>query len=135
MAWFVMARVFFAGAVVWSAALLRPVHGELIVNAFFGAAFAAAVIAVEMRLRETSVSESDDRDERTTLLPVRTQLVDALQDAAVVVEQSLVDLQRGCGAERWRDRLSRPQQQCSPEPLARERGPGDRGPVQAGAAS
>ena len=56
MTWFVMARVLFAVAVVWSAALLQPVHEERLVNVLFGAVFAGAVIAVEMRLRETSVS-------------------------------------------------------------------------------
>lgn len=56
MAWFVMARVLFVVAVVWSAALLQPVHEERLVNVLFGAAFAGAVVAVEMRLRDTSVT-------------------------------------------------------------------------------
>ena len=56
MAWFVLARGLFAGAVVFMSAVLRPVSADPLINAAFGAVVAALVIALEARARDFSVT-------------------------------------------------------------------------------
>src|SRR5688572_13098523 len=56
MAWFVLARLLFVIAVVYSAVLLRPLGGSVAVNAAFGVALAVVFVAFESRLRNTSVT-------------------------------------------------------------------------------
>jgi uncharacterized protein YacL len=55
MAWFVIARVLFAGAVGYSAYQLQPLGGLGIGNVAFGLLLAAAVIGLESGLRRISV--------------------------------------------------------------------------------
>jgi uncharacterized protein YacL len=59
MAWFVLARALFIGAVAVSAAVLRPLGdiGDLVfVHAIFGALLGALIVFLEWRLRTTSVT-------------------------------------------------------------------------------
>ena len=56
MAWFLLARLLFVIAVVYSAVLLRPLGGSVELNAVFGVALAAVFVAFESRLRNTSVT-------------------------------------------------------------------------------
>jgi uncharacterized protein YacL len=56
MAWFVLARVLFVAAVAYSAALIHPLPFGLSANIVFALILAAAVVALESRLRETSVT-------------------------------------------------------------------------------
>ena len=56
MAWFVLARLLFGGAVVYSAMLLRPLGPAPLANLLFGAGLAALAVVFEWRLRETPVS-------------------------------------------------------------------------------
>jgi uncharacterized protein YacL len=56
MAWFALARVLFLGAVAYLAVLLRPLDGNALINAGFGTLLAAAVVLLEWRLRDTSVT-------------------------------------------------------------------------------
>jgi uncharacterized protein YacL len=56
MAWFILARVLFAGAVVYSALLLRPLGPEPVGNLLFGLGLAALAIVFEWQLREISVT-------------------------------------------------------------------------------
>ena len=56
MAWFLLARLLFVIAVVYSAVLLRPLGGSVAVNAAFGVALAVVFVAFESRLRNTSVT-------------------------------------------------------------------------------
>lgn len=56
MAWFVLARLLFAGAVVYSAFLLRPLGPELAGNLLFGLGLAALAVVFEWQLRETPVA-------------------------------------------------------------------------------
>jgi uncharacterized protein YacL len=56
MAWFALARVLFVAAVAYSAALLHPLPLGVPANVMFALLLAAAVVAVETRLRETSVT-------------------------------------------------------------------------------
>jgi uncharacterized protein YacL len=53
MAWFALARVLFAVAVAYVAALLRPLPVSLVANVVFGLALAGLVSLFESRLRET----------------------------------------------------------------------------------
>jgi uncharacterized protein YacL len=53
MAWFVLARVLFASAVAYVAALVRPLPFSVAANAAFGLALAALISLFESRLRET----------------------------------------------------------------------------------
>jgi uncharacterized protein YacL len=53
MAWFALARVLFAVAVAYVAALVRPLSFGLLVNAAFGFGLATLVSLFESRLRET----------------------------------------------------------------------------------
>ena len=56
MAWFLLARLLFVIAVVYSAVLLRPLGGSVELNAAFGMALAVVFVAFESRLRNTSVT-------------------------------------------------------------------------------
>jgi uncharacterized protein YacL len=56
MAWFVLARALFIGAVAYSAIALRPLGDAVTLNVAFGAALAALVVIFEWRLRTTSVT-------------------------------------------------------------------------------
>lgn len=56
MAWFLLARLLFVVAVVYSAVLLKPLGGSLAVNAAFGLALAATFVAFEARLKHTPVT-------------------------------------------------------------------------------
>lgn len=56
MAWFILARVLFAGAVVYSALLLGPLGPEPVGNLLFGLGLAALAIVFEWQLREISVT-------------------------------------------------------------------------------
>lgn len=55
MAWFILARVFFIGAVVASAALLAPLPQPWWVNALAGAAVGATVVGLEVAIRRASL--------------------------------------------------------------------------------
>ena len=56
MAWFVLARLLFVLAVVYSAVLLRPLGGSLLANATFGVLLALVFVAFEARLKTTPVT-------------------------------------------------------------------------------
>ncbi len=56
MAWFVLARALFIGAVAYSAVALRPLGDVLLLNLGFGALLAILVVIFEWRLRTTSVT-------------------------------------------------------------------------------
>jgi uncharacterized protein YacL len=56
MAWFVLARVLFAAAVVYMSVVLRPISLDLLPNAGFGAALAALIIFLESRVSDISVT-------------------------------------------------------------------------------
>jgi len=56
MAWFVLARILFAAAVIFMSAVLRPVAADPLINAAFGAALAALIILLEARVRDFSVT-------------------------------------------------------------------------------
>jgi uncharacterized protein YacL len=56
MAWFVLARALFLGAVAYSAYALQPLAGPALLNVGFGLAIGALVVAFEWRLRDTSVT-------------------------------------------------------------------------------
>ncbi len=56
MAWFLLARAIFLGAVTYTAAVLLPLEGAgLAANASLGAAIALAAIALDWRMRDVSV--------------------------------------------------------------------------------
>jgi uncharacterized protein YacL len=56
MAWFILARLLFVGAVAYTAILLRPIAPELVPNFLFGLGLALAAVFFEWRLRETPVT-------------------------------------------------------------------------------
>jgi uncharacterized protein YacL len=56
MAWFILARLLFVAAVVYTAVLIRPIGPDVLPNALFGAALALAAVFFEWRLRETPVT-------------------------------------------------------------------------------
>jgi uncharacterized protein YacL len=56
MAWFALARVGFVVAVGYSALQLRPLPVGALVNAAFGMLLGAAIVALEIRLRDVSVT-------------------------------------------------------------------------------
>lgn len=57
MAWFVLARLLFVAAVVYTATLLRPLGGGgLLLNAGFGLGLALLFIVFEIRLKHTSIT-------------------------------------------------------------------------------
>ena len=56
MAWFILARLLFVGAVSYSAVLLRPIGPDLVINVGFGLGLAVAAVGLEWQLRHTSVT-------------------------------------------------------------------------------
>ena len=56
MAWFILARLLFVGAVSYSAFLLRPVGPDPLINLAFGFGLAGLAVAFEWQLRATSVA-------------------------------------------------------------------------------
>jgi uncharacterized protein YacL len=56
MAWFVLARALFLGAVAYSAYALQPLAGPPLLNVGFGLLLGALVVALEWRLRDTPVT-------------------------------------------------------------------------------
>ncbi len=56
MAWFILARLLFVGAVGYSAFLLRPVAGDPVLSVVFGLLLAGLAVGLELRLRETPVT-------------------------------------------------------------------------------
>ncbi len=56
MAWFVLARIVFVAAIGYSAYQLQPLVGGDIVNSLFGVALGLAIVGLEIRLRDSSVS-------------------------------------------------------------------------------
>jgi uncharacterized protein YacL len=55
MLWFILARVLFVVAVLWSAVFLQPLPQGTLVNLAFGAVLAGLVIVTELRLRSVSI--------------------------------------------------------------------------------
>lgn len=56
MPWFVLARILFVAAVGYSAYQLHPVVGDPLPNLAFGLGVAGLVILLEIRLKETAVT-------------------------------------------------------------------------------
>jgi uncharacterized protein YacL len=56
MAWFILARLAFIGAVAVSAFILRPLGSDPLVDVAFGAALAVLSVGFEWRLRDTAVT-------------------------------------------------------------------------------
>jgi uncharacterized protein YacL len=56
MAWFILARVAFVGAVAWSAFMLRPLGADALPNVAFGIGLAVLSVAFEWQLRHTAVT-------------------------------------------------------------------------------
>jgi uncharacterized protein YacL len=56
MAWFVLARLLFVAAVGYSAYQLQPLSGGALPNLEFGTVMGALIVALEMRLRDISVT-------------------------------------------------------------------------------
>ena len=56
MAWFILARLAFIGAVAASALMLRPLGADPLVNVAFGVGLAALSVAFEWQLRHTAVT-------------------------------------------------------------------------------
>ncbi len=56
MAWFLLVRLLFVGAVTATAAVLRPLPFQLVVNLVFGLALSGAIVLFEMRLRAASLT-------------------------------------------------------------------------------
>jgi uncharacterized protein YacL len=56
MAWFVLARLFFIAAVGYSAFQLQPLSGGALPNLEFGTVMGALIVALEMRLKDISVT-------------------------------------------------------------------------------
>jgi len=56
MAWFILARLAFIGAVAASAFMLRPLGADPLVNVAFGVGLAALAVAFEWQLRHTAVT-------------------------------------------------------------------------------
>ena len=55
MAWFILARVLFTGAVLYTAYLLRPLGSDPLTNVLFGLGLAALAVFFEWRLRDLAV--------------------------------------------------------------------------------
>ena len=55
MAWFLLARLLFVGAIGYSAHQLHPLPGGPIVNTLFGAVLGLAIVGFEIRLKDSSV--------------------------------------------------------------------------------
>ena len=56
MAWFILARIAFVGAVAYSAFMLRPLGTDPVLNVSFGAALAVVSVVFEWQLRNTAVT-------------------------------------------------------------------------------
>ncbi len=56
MAWFLLVRLLFVGAVTATAAVLQPLAGPLLVNAVFGLALSGLVVLFETRLRAAKLT-------------------------------------------------------------------------------
>jgi uncharacterized protein YacL len=56
MAWFLLVRLLFVGAVAATAAALKPLPGEILVNVVFGLGLSAVIVLFEMRLRAASLT-------------------------------------------------------------------------------
>ena len=56
MAWFILARFFFAGAVAYAAYMLQPVGDDVAINIAFGSGLAGLAILFEWQLRNTAVT-------------------------------------------------------------------------------
>ena len=56
MAWFLMARLLFTGAVAYTAFLLRPVGPDALLNVLFGLALAAVAVLFEWMLRDLALT-------------------------------------------------------------------------------
>jgi uncharacterized protein YacL len=56
MAWFVLARVLFTGAVAYTAFLLRPIEAGALVNVLFGLGLASVAVLFEWLLRDLALS-------------------------------------------------------------------------------
>jgi uncharacterized protein YacL len=56
MAWFVLGRVLFTAAVVYSAYQLRPLNGGIVPNLVFGAVLGLLIVVFELRLKQISVT-------------------------------------------------------------------------------
>jgi uncharacterized protein YacL len=56
MAWFVLARLLFTGAVAYTAFLLRPLGADPLINVLFGLGLAAVAVCFEWRLRDLALT-------------------------------------------------------------------------------
>ncbi len=56
MAWFLLVRLLFVGAVTATSTVLRPLPGEAVVNALFGLALAGIIVLFETRLRAAKLT-------------------------------------------------------------------------------
>src|SRR6185503_11301110 len=56
MAWFILARLLFTGAVAYTAFLLRPLGAEPLSNVLFGLGLAAVAVFFEWRLRDLALA-------------------------------------------------------------------------------
>ena len=56
MAWFIIARLLFVSAVGYSAYQLQPLSGGALPNLEFGCVMGGLIIALEMRLKDISVT-------------------------------------------------------------------------------
>ena len=54
---FVLVRALFIGAMVYTAVFVQPVQAQALVNAAIGLAVALVIVAAEMRMRETAVTQ------------------------------------------------------------------------------
>ena len=56
MAWFIIARLAFIGAVAYSAFMLKPLGSDPVLNVSFGIALAVVSVVFEWQLRHTAVT-------------------------------------------------------------------------------
>ncbi len=56
MAWFLLVRLLFVGAVTSTAIAIKPLPGEVVVNALFGLALSGVIVLFETRLRAASLT-------------------------------------------------------------------------------
>jgi uncharacterized protein YacL len=56
MAWFILARLLFTGAVVYTALLLRPIGADVVPNVLFGLALAGLAVLFEWLLRDLALT-------------------------------------------------------------------------------
>jgi hypothetical protein len=56
MAWFILARLLFSGAVVYTAFLLQPLGPQPVANLLFGIGLALLAVVFEWQLRATPVA-------------------------------------------------------------------------------